>query len=203
MPARVPAAVLAALATLLALTLGGCESSARGEAAATVTPSSTKRPAVESYRSTRTYAAVAGPVRLRIPAIHVESTLMRLGRAADRTIAVPDRPERAGWYAEGPRPGQPGPAVLLGHVDWGSGPAVFFRLSELRAGADIYVDRADGSTARFRVTGKARYPKTRFPTDLVYSPSLAPSLRLITCGGAYNPATREYRDNVIVFAAPA
>src|SRR5206468_11505451 len=105
-------------------------------------------------------------------------------------------------YAEGPRPGEPGPAVVLGHVDSASGPAVFYHLAELRPGAVIYVDRADGSAVSFRVTELSMVPKTSFPTQLVYSPTLQPSLQLVTCGGSFDRRARRYRDNVIVFAVP-
>ena len=178
--------------------LAGCEHAARS----TVRPAVTA-PAAERFRSSRTYEQVAVPVRLRIPAAHVDSPLERRGRAPDGTIAIPTRPDIAGWFAEGPRPGQPGPAVLLGHVDWNHGPAVFFWLSQLRRGDAVNVVRADGSTARFRVDALARVPKNRFPTDLVYGPTLSPSLRLVTCGGSFDRAKRSYRDNVIVFAVPA
>jgi sortase (surface protein transpeptidase) len=90
--------------------------------------------------------------------------------------------------------------VLLGHVDSRAGPAVFYRLRELRRGDEIRVVRADGSTVRFAVERVARYPKTRFPTDDVYYPALTPRLRLVTCGGSFDPAARSYRANVIVFA---
>jgi len=198
------AVLLGGLALVLAA--GGCgaarpgptgSSTADGSAAASRTS-----PA-DSFRSTRTYRTVAPPVRLRIPTIGVDTRLERLGRAPDRTIALPGSPGRAGWYAEGPRPGQPGPAVVIGHVDWDHGPAVFFRLSELRPGAAVEVDRADGSTVRFRVTARKQVAKSRFPTDEVYAPDLAPSLRLITCGGGFDRSIRSYRDNVIVFATPA
>jgi hypothetical protein len=160
-------------------------------------------PALDAFRSPRTYSSVAAPVRLRIPAARVDTALQRLGRAGDGGIQVPSRPGVAGWYAAGPRPGQSGPAVVLGHVDSKRGPAVFFRLAKLRPGAAVYVDRADGSTARFRVKRLAQVPKSRFPTDLVFAPTLEASLRLVTCGGSIDPATRHYRDNVIVFAASA
>jgi sortase (surface protein transpeptidase) len=133
----------------------------------------------------------------------VDTPLERLARAADKSIALPRRPERAGWFAGGPRPGQPGPAVIIGHVDWSHRPAVFFRIAELAAGDNVYVDRADGSTERFRVTRLQQVPKTDFPTDQVYAPDLAPSLRLITCGGSFDGGAHSYRDNVIVYAAPA
>jgi len=114
-----------------------------------------------------------------------------------------DEANAAAWWAEGPRPGQRGPAVIVGHVDWNKRPAVFFRLDALRRGDLVYVDRADGTTARFRVNGTRRVPKDRFPTELVYAPSLEPALRLITCGGEFDRTAGNYRDNVIVFAVPA
>jgi sortase (surface protein transpeptidase) len=119
---------------------------------------------------------------------------------ADGTIAVPARPDVAGWYEQGPRPGQPGPAVILGHVDFRDGPGIFFNLAHLSRGAVIHIDRADGSTVTFRVTTVSQVAKARFPTDLVYAPTLQRSLRLVTCGGSFDRARHSHRDNVIVFA---
>jgi sortase (surface protein transpeptidase) len=187
--------------------LGGC-----GATDATVTPtappssappSAAERSGVSSYRSTRTHDEVAGPVRLRIPSIKVNTGLEELRRAADQTIQVPRDPDSAGWWADGPRPGQVGPAVILGHVDSKTGPAVFFRLVELAVGADILVDLADGTTVRFTVTALHRYRKEEFPTDLVYYPTLNRELRLVTCGGPIDPTTGHYRDNLVVFAVRA
>ncbi len=155
-----------------------------------------------SFRSVRTYVAVAEPVRLRIPALRIDSPLLRLGRAPDQSIEVPTDYGTAGWFAEGPRPGQPGPAVILGHVDSKAGPGVFFRLARLPVGADVLVDRADGSTVDFRVRSTEHVAKTAFPTDLVYAPTLEPSLHLVTCGGQFDHATGSYLDNVIVDAYP-
>lgn len=143
---------------------------------------------------------MAKPVRLRIPALKVSTSLEPLGLAKDGTIAVPKRTDIAGWYADGPRPGQSGPAVVLGHVDSREGPGVFIDLVTIKAGALIKVDRADHTSVTFRVTRISRVPKTKFPTDLVYAPTLDPALRLVTCGGGFDTARRSYRDNVIVFA---
>jgi sortase (surface protein transpeptidase) len=157
---------------------------------------------VPTFRSVRTYRSVAAPVRLRIPAIGVSTSLQQLGLAADGSIAAPTRWELAGWYAKGPRPGQPAPAVIAGHVDSRYGPAVFYRLRELRPGAQVYVDRADGSTVRFRVTERRQVAKSAFPADLVYTPTLRPILHLVTCGGTFDAASGHYRDNVVVSAEP-
>ncbi len=155
---------------------------------------------VRRFRSARSAHRVAAPTRVRIPAIDVNSSLQRLGLNRDGTIRVPDRWGRAGWYAEGPRPGQVGPAVVLGHVDSRDGPAVFYRLRELRRGDEIIVDRRDGTRLVFVVRRVERHAKTRFPTDDVYLPTLEPTLRLVTCTGAFDAATRHYRDNLVVFA---
>ena len=109
----------------------------------------------------------------------------------------------AGWYRLGPRPGEPGSAVILGHVDSTSGPAVFYRLRELRRGDQILVGRADGSSVRFVVDRIGQYPKKWFPTDQVYYPTLTPELRLVTCGGQFDFSTGHYKSNVIVFATKA
>jgi len=208
-------------ATAVLLTVAGCaagqqaaappqgaSSTATASRTATSTaspsPSRTAEPGrVAPYRSSRKFTAVAPPVRVRIPAIDVNSSLARLGRAKDGTVEVPRRWQQAGWYSGGFRPGQPGPAVLLGHVDSRTGPAVFYDLRRLRPGETVFVDRADSTTARFRVTRVERYSKTRFPSDLVYFPTLEPSLRLVTCGGSFDPASGHYRDDVIVLATAA
>jgi sortase (surface protein transpeptidase) len=200
---RLPAG-LAGLAALLALVVAGCSAASAERADGPGPAPATTAAGLEAargFRSTRGYRATPVPVRIEIPRIKVASPLARLGRAADRTVEVPDRWERAGWYAEGTRPGDPGPAVILGHVDSkADGPAVFFRLRELRRGDEIVVTRADGSTVRFAVDRTEQFPKSRFPTDDVYYPTLAPELRLVTCGGTFDATAGHYRSNVIVFA---
>jgi hypothetical protein len=156
--------------------------------------------AADSFRSARDYAVVSEPVRLRIPALHIDSKLLRLGLQADGTVAVPNRTDIAGWYDRGPRPGQPGPAVILGHVDSHTGPGIFINLDKVHPGTVVRVDRADGSAATFRVTRVSRVPKVQFPTDLVYGATLDPTLRLVTCGGSFDHTRGSYRDNVIAFA---
>ncbi|MEV4701700.1 class F sortase [Actinoplanes sp. NPDC049316] len=146
------------------------------------------------------------PTTLEIPAIGVRTPLLRLGLRRDGTVALPplgaDSP--AGWYRYGAIPGEPGAAVILGHVDSArDGPAVFYRLRELKPGDLIRVGRAGGGTVVFAVARTAWYRKADFPTDAVYGPVSRPELRLITCGGSYDRFRRTYRDNLVVYAAPA
>ncbi len=195
------AAALTVLALLMTTGLAGAGPAAQEPSP--VPPASSTPLAADAFRSVRTYPAAVDPVRLRIPVLSLDSPLEQLDRLPDGSIAVPDRADLAGWFRGGPRPGQSGPAVILGHVDSRDGPGVFLNLARVAAGTAIHVDRADGSTASFRVVAVTRVPKTRFPTDLVYAPTLQPTLRLVTCGGSFDRARRSYRDNVIVFATQA
>lgn len=140
------------------------------------------------------------PVSLQVPRLGIHTGLVRLGLQPDGAVAVPDSAAVAGWYTGGPAPGQTGPAVLAGHVDSRTGPGVFYRLPEARVGDTVVVRRADGRDVRFTVTGVARYAKAAFPTDQVYGATPFAELRLVTCGGSFDYATRHYRDNVVVFA---
>lgn len=157
-------------------------------------------PAPQRQARRRNRPHVALPARISIPAIGVDARVIRLGLDRDGALEVPGRWGDAGWYVHSPRPGAPGPAVLAGHVDSTSGPAVFYRLGALRRGAAIRIARADGTTARFRVQRVERWPKAHFPTSRVYGNTRRPTLRLITCGGAFDGGTGHYTDNTIVFA---
>jgi hypothetical protein len=143
------------------------------------------------------------PVALDIPAIGVRTRLMSLGLQSDGTVQVPPlKPGApAGWYRNLATPGEAGPAVILGHVDSAKdGPAVFYRLRELRPGARVSINRADGRTVHFVVRSVARYPKKNFPTAAVYGPRPGAELRLVTCGGSFDALRRHYRDNIVVYA---
>lgn len=142
----------------------------------------------------------AAPKSVAIPAISVQSTLQYLQVGADNTLPPPSNFTDAGWWAGGTRPGDPGPAVLVGHVDSVKGPAVFFRLKDLKPGMPVRVTRSDGTVAVFAVDALRQFPKERFPTALVYGATSAPTLRLITCGGSFDESVHSYRDNIVVFA---
>ncbi|PWK84102.1 LPXTG-site transpeptidase (sortase) family protein [Lentzea atacamensis] len=142
------------------------------------------------------------PTEVRIPKIGAKSSLVPLGLNPDETIEVPpvEQPMQAGWYKLARTPGEPGPAVLLGHVDGNKQPGIFFRLKELAEGDEVEVSRKDGTTAKFRVRRTEQIAKNSFPTEAVYGETDEPELRLITCGGSYDQSARSYRDNIIVYA---
>jgi len=145
-------------------------------------------------------SATASPVDVSIPTIGVDSRLIGLGLRPDRTVEVPTDPDEAGWYRLGPVPGDPGSAVILGHVDSEHGPAVFARLARLEAGDEVSVSLDDGSLARFRVTRVATYANQNFPAEVVYAGSTTErTLNLVTCGGTYDRAAGGYQSNVVVY----
>ncbi len=163
----------------------------------------TNHPYVSPPKRARRAERVAAPVRLEIPAIGVRAPIIRLGLNPDRSLEVPENFGDTGWWTGGPRPGEPGPAVIAGHVDSHTGPAVFYRIRDLRPGDAIVVERRDGSRARFTIQGSEEYPKAHFPTARVYGRTPGPTLRLITCSGTFDHASGHYLDNTVVYARAA
>lgn len=146
------------------------------------------------------HADVRLPVSVRIPAVGVRAAVEPLHLDRSGRLQPPRDPSHAGWWTGGPVPGDLGAAVLAGHLDSRAGPALFWRLSQLRAGDAVQVRRGDGRRAAFVVDSVRTFPADRFPTQLVYGPVPDRALRLITCGGSYDVRRGRYRDNVVVFA---
>ncbi|WP_406374690.1 class F sortase [Streptomyces sp. NBC_00647] len=188
-------------AAALLVGCGGHPAAPPGGKPATAGPggaSTAARPAAKPARA----LGRSVPVRLRIPAIGVDTPLIRLGLAPDGSVRVPPiaAHDRAGWYRNSPTPGQKGPSVILGHVTVGSyGDGVFRHLARLRHGDRIVARLENGRSAEFAVSAVRTVAKADFPADAVYGDVDRPELRLITCGGPRSGSG--YRDNVIVFAA--
>jgi LPXTG-site transpeptidase (sortase) family protein len=178
-------------ATALTLLAAGC---AGAPDAAAPPPAPTASPTV---------LQVADPVRVRVPRLGIRAALDPLGLGKQGEL-IPPRYGRAGWYEDGPEPGERGRAVIAGHVDSKTGPDVFARLREARKGDRVLVDLAGGGRLVFTVQRARLYPVDAFPTTEVYGgPRTAPELRLITCGGPYDRAQGRYRANLVVYARPA
>jgi hypothetical protein len=141
----------------------------------------------------------SAPVHVDIPRIGVHSRLLSLGLEHDGSIAVPplSQAQLASWYDKGPTPGEPGPAVIVGHVDTKKGPAVFFKLGKLKPGDTVNVTRKDGKVAAFAVDSVEHVSKAHFPTQRVYGEVPFAGIRLITCGGDFKG--HNYTGNTIVY----
>ncbi|MFE7274562.1 class F sortase [Streptomyces sp. NPDC057623] len=172
----------------------------------------TESPASQPPRPTRSGKADKGrpaprplprsrATRLVIPFVGIDAPLIDLRLDSERRLPAPpeDEPDIAGWYADGPSPGEQGTAVAVGHLDTNTGTAVFGGLGELKRGKRVEVRRADGRTAVYSVDAIKSYEKDKFPNDVVYGARARPELRLITCGGNYDRKSG-YSGNVVVFA---
>jgi sortase (surface protein transpeptidase) len=153
-----------------------------------------------AFPPTNQVEKAAPPVRVAIPAIGVLAPVTRLGLEPDGALEVPTSFTETGWWSGGFRPGQTGPAVIVGHVDSADGPAVFANLRELVEGDVVQVYRADGSGIEFEVERVEEHEKDDFPTQGVYSETVQPELRLMTCGGEFDDSEGHYDRNVIVWA---
>ena len=156
--------------------------------------------AVDPATVSSSAAVVSPPVRVTIASIGVNSSLQSLGLLANGTLAPPSTWDEAGWYDGGVIPGQVGPAVVIGHIDSTSGPAVFFKLSKLQPGANVTITLQDGVILTFQVDDTQSFPKDQFPTAYVYGPTPDPELRLITCTGDFDYKTHNYLSNLVVRA---
>jgi sortase (surface protein transpeptidase) len=157
--------------------------------------------ATVAYPPTNEVEKAAPPIRVAIPAIGVVAPVTRLGLERGGELEVPASFTDAGWWSGGFRPGQTGPAVIVGHVDSADGPAVFANLHELTKGDVVHVFRADGSGIEFEVSRVEEHDKDDFPTQGVYGETVYPELRLVTCAGKFDDSKGHYDRNVVVWAS--
>jgi hypothetical protein len=142
------------------------------------------------------------PLALAIPSVRLDAPLLGLGMDGKGAAELPpfSLPRTAGWLRDSASPGEAGTAVVVGHVDTTTGPAVFWNLAAVRPGAEVDVTRLDGRTAVFTVDAVRTYPKAGFPAAQVYGPGPGAQLRVVTCGGTFDRNRREYTGNVVLFA---
>ncbi|KPC59866.1 class F sortase [Streptomyces chattanoogensis] len=142
------------------------------------------------------------PKRLAIPEIGVDApfTALSIGPKGQLNAPPANDTNLVGWFQGGATPGERGASIVAGHVDTKTGPAVFLQLRMLKKGSQISITRADGLVATFKVDSVETFSKAQFPNDRVYADTPDAQLRVITCGGAYNRAAKDYESNVVVFA---
>jgi sortase (surface protein transpeptidase) len=149
-------------------------------------------------------APTAIPERLRIPQLDVAAAIVTVGVDNDGEMTVPEDVGDVGWYRHGPAPGEPGAAVIAGHVDSREqGRGAFFDLRRLDVGARVEVTDSAGDVQRFDVVARRTYDKATLPADTLFSRSGPSQLVLVTCGGTFDSDERSYRDNVVIYAQPS
>lgn len=163
------------------------------------TPSPTPTPTPPSLPIAQAQKAPAKPVRLLIPKIGVNAKVESVGLDAHGNMAVPSSWESTAWYDMGPRPGDTGNAVIDGHLDSYTGPAVFWHLRDLKPGDKVRVKTSDGATLQFVVTGSKSFPANAFPGKRVFGPASTPQLNLITCSGDWDYHQGQYNQRLVIF----
>ncbi|WP_432028821.1 class F sortase [Streptomyces sp. 1222.5] len=146
----------------------------------------------------------ARPQRVDIPQLGVQAPVVSRGLDSQGAIDPPpfDQPGVVGWYGSGTAPGARGAALMVGHVDTATRPAVFYKLSTLEPGETVRVVRSDGKVAEFTIDDVRVLPRDDFDARQAYGPHEPgrAELRLITCGGTFDHATGRYTANVVVSA---
>lgn len=170
------------------------QSEATAESAAT---DAEERPVV--LPTPRAIDRTPAPIRLRVPKIGIDTTVQWVGEDAEGQMMVPSNYGDVAWYELGPPPGTPGNAVVAGHLDSTTGPAVFFRLRELQPGDEIFIGNEAGQELRFVVADSELYDADNAPLDRIFGPAIKPRLNLVTCDGAFDQSARQYDKRLVVF----
>jgi hypothetical protein len=206
MPQRLLPAVLLTPFVLIAVGVGLAGPDSQSSLPAPAPAVSLRAPSVPKPKTTAAPRSSAlprsAPVRLLIPSIGVDApfTGLAIGPSGQLNAPPADDTNLVGWFTDGPSPGERGTAIVAGHLDTKTAPAVFAGLSALTAGKGIRIIRANGKAATFVVYAVESFPQDDFPDDLVYADTPDAQLRLITCGGSYDRSRQRYMDNTVVFA---
>lgn len=144
------------------------------------------------------------PARLRIPSLGVDAPVEQVAAKADGTMDTPKKFGDVAWYAPGARPGNPGNAVIAGHVDNAlTTSGVFEHLDQISIGDYITVADEAGKTLVYRVISNTAYPVDEAPAQAIFATEGPSRLVLITCTGQWEPGQRQYSERLVVVAAPA
>jgi LPXTG-site transpeptidase (sortase) family protein len=175
--------------------LSGCGSQGSPASAVHLDGSTTTAPAA-------TPVGQVNPQRLLIPAISVNAPVEQVNILPTGDLGTPTGNSwtDTGWYANGPRPGEQGSAVIDGHLDRpGGSPAVFWYLRNVRVGNEVDVINSDGTTLRFRVTDVESYPPQDAPIQQIFGNNGGKYLNLITCAGDWIPSQHQTTLRLVVY----
>jgi sortase (surface protein transpeptidase) len=139
------------------------------------------------------------PASIEIPALDVNTEIEKVGRLENGQMGVPKGFDTVGWFGEGAKPGAPGNAVMAGHVDSKTGPAIFYKLEDLDKGDEVIVKDNDGKKLTFIVTGKEKYDRKNAPVDKIFDYSYGSKLNLITCTGNFNRDEGTHEERLVVY----
>ncbi len=141
------------------------------------------------------------PVRLQIPKLSIDAKVQKVGITKKDTMGIPSNFTDVGWYKYGPVPGAMGNAVIDGHVDNAVNlSGVFKRLDTLKPGDKLSVVNAGGEVSHFVVTRKEIWDYDATTTGELFGSATTSNLILVTCGGDWDQAIKEYLKRVVIFS---
>lgn len=143
---------------------------------------------------------ISVPVTLEIPKLHIQTSIEYVATDPDGRMSSPKDEFEAAWYEPGVKPGEKGNAVIAGHYDSKTGPALFYNLSSLKPGDVIIVTDKNNKKLTFKVTDISSYPDKRFPIEKVFGTNSISTLNLITCDGIFDPRSQNYSRRLVVFS---
>jgi hypothetical protein len=152
------------------------------------------------------------PTHLSIPSLSLDATILPVGTDRYGAMEAPGAGHPASdpiwgsafWWKFGAKPGQPGNAVLAGHVDRNDGSrAAFWNLGQIQPGDQITITEQAGQRFTFQVTQVRAFPiPDGGPTDpiieRVFGPATTANLNLITCYGDW--IGTEFNERLVVFS---
>ncbi|ACB62109.1 peptidase C60 sortase A and B [Exiguobacterium sibiricum 255-15] len=139
------------------------------------------------------------PKTLTIDSLKVKTNIEQVGLDKKGAMGTPKNEQQVGWYKFGPRPGDVGNAVIDGHTDTKTGPAVFYQLHELKKGDKINIKDESGRNLVFRVKKLVEYGHLDAPLEKIFGASDQRNLNLITCIGTYDENEGTYDNRLVVF----
>ncbi|WP_157842791.1 MULTISPECIES: class F sortase [Bacillus] len=142
----------------------------------------------------------AKPVKIQIPKLQVETSIYAAPLSKEGKMEITDNADEVAWFSNGISPGMPGSAVIAGHVDNYTGPAIFFYLKRLKQGDSIFITDEFGDRLEFIVEKVEKYPYDQAPIQLIFGPSTRRKLNLITCTGKYDRKTNVHAERLVVYS---
>ena len=140
------------------------------------------------------------PVKIQIPKLKLDTSIYAAPLSSEGKMEITDNADEVAWFSDGVLPGMPGSAVIAGHVDNYTGPAVFFYLKRLEPGDSIFITDKFGERLEFVVKKVEKYPYDQAPIQLIFGPSTKRKLNLITCTGKYDRKTNIHAERLVVYS---
>ncbi len=141
------------------------------------------------------------PAWLKIPNINIDAAIEQVSLTSSGAVGVPKGIANVAWFNLGPRPGQIGNSIIVGHFGWykNGTPAVFNNINKLKPGDKIYVQDSKGATITFVVRRLQTFDAGEDASGVFSLDDGKAHLNLITCEGVWDKTQKTYSNRLVVF----